>query len=151
MLSTNKTNKKRQLQLHHNNLLDQLVQLWDRLQYKILRFMIRFIDGVVVDWVWNNHFVMEDIKEQHLNRINLLLRNQLRILSCVDVNWRPINRFVMESRVSVRVMCDLFSGFCIFGYFFVFELNEYFKWINYWLCLWINERRKSGLKIELKY
>ncbi len=75
---------------------------------------------------------MEDIKGQHLNRINLLLRNQRRILSCVDVNWRRINRFVMESRVNVWEMYDLFIGILYIWMIFATELNEYFKWTNYW-------------------
>lgn len=56
---------------HHNSHANLVVRRWDPTQFQILKFIIKHIDGVLVDKVSNNHFVMVLMKDQNLNHLNL--------------------------------------------------------------------------------
>ncbi len=72
ILNSKIINLKNKILYLSNNHLNQLVLLWGLLLYKIQKFTIKYIDGAAVDKVLNNLFVMEVIKELHLNHINSL-------------------------------------------------------------------------------
>lgn len=71
------------------------VPKWERIQWAILKFIIKLIGGVLVDRAWISPSVMEAMKALLLSLWNLPLNKMLNKLACVGVKCPAKNHFAM--------------------------------------------------------